>query len=58
MNENSEETCRLCGEITKEENLIMNMKDDCGGISFQQFIEYYCRFDMGEFRISNAKEKK
>lgn len=50
MNEPAEETCRLCGEVTKNEDFKMHIKQDCGGIEFRHCIEYYCRFVMGEFR--------
>lgn len=60
MNDVDEETCRLCGEITKNENFKMNFNDDCGGIKFKHCIEYYCRFDMGklrEFQMSSTNDR-
>lgn len=52
MNEVIDDTCRLCGEMTKKADLNMSINDDCGGIMFKHFIEYYCRIVMGEFRFT------
>lgn len=52
MTGNKGEICRLCAEVTEEQNFNMSVKDDCGGVEFQKCIEYYCQLSLGELEIN------
>lgn len=53
MKNNETEICRLCGELTKSENLKLNVNEDIGGVKLQQCIAYYCRIILGKKQKSN-----